>query len=316
MSRSGVKSIILVACILFNLGIGETVFCAQKKATDNKKTTYPDVWGIELPLPDKDIESTMPSTIYEDENGDIVVEYMISYENLYHVRLVSFFSGKLVYEFFYTSEKQVSKETRKFMKTLKKLKKISSGSSPIIFGDGSKLIENSFYLGRAHPADYWVEKFDKNGRKIFSRVYLMKSEKTFKASIRSESDLSEGSDDGPVLVHILPLYFHAFWKLKDGTYILEQDRKTVLIRFREDLSSPYVENNKNFLILDTDKYEKKYMEIYDDVLTEPQIKKQSLPVGAKEGLWKDTCRSRLECFDKKLSDFFDEEQNKKQGGKE
>lgn len=306
---------VLAVFIILNLAISETVFSAQKKAADKKKAvTYPDVWGIELPLPDKEIDSASPSAIYEDEHGDIIVKYAIFYEDKHHVRLVSFFTRKLLYEYFYTSEKEITKETRSFMKKLKKLKKITSGLSPIIFSDGSKLMDFSIDLGKAHPANTWIEKYDKKGEKIFSRTYLLKLEKPFKHNVLSVDNISDGSSDGPVPIHIVPLYFYRFWKLKDGTYILDDIDKTTLIRFRADLSSPYIENNHKFLVVDADLYKQKYHDFFIDVLEEEPIQTKQLPSGKWEVLWKDNCKSRVECFDKKLSTFFDEEQKKLQGG--
>ena len=110
--------------------------------------------------------------------------------------------------------------------------------------DGTKIKHSTLENNHWRPANSWIEKFDKNNESIFKKVFLVKLEKPLEANVGFDS----------ALVNINSMLFSQLYKLKDNTYILLEAFLPFAIRVRNDLTSPYFENNPQFLVLDKEYY--------------------------------------------------------------
>jgi hypothetical protein len=93
--------------------------------------------------------------------------------------------------------------------------------------------------------------------------------------------------------------------LKDGTYIVADMDKSILIRFRQDFSTPYIATNDKLLMFNAEPFIKKIEEFFWESLKLKPMEVRKLPSGEKLWIWPvEGCRIRLECMDRKITSYF------------
>lgn len=182
---------------------------------------------------------------------------------------------------------------------LKELERIDGGIREIVLPGGTKIKHSTLENNYWRPANTLIEKLDKRNNSIFKKVFLVKLEQPIEANVGFDS----------ALVRVNSMFFNKIYMLKDNTYIVIETSLPFAIRVRNDLTSPYFENNPQFLVLDKEYYGSKYNEMEKAVFAEDL---ETLIPG--KNTFGNNCSNELECLDKRLIQFFDSEQMKYRGG--
>jgi hypothetical protein len=215
---------------------------AENKSAIRKYPPYPDVWGHTLPLPNDESYS-----VWEDpyEAADGTVLYRVrsrpkSGDEKPTYRILDFFAGNL---------REISRETDRKFRTggkFKTIKQAHMGDGSIHLPDGGRaeLVSEMISNCRATWDIHFVLR-DAEGGIVKDKMLLALYDRPVRTGLLRRCPLSDGKD------------FHfAHWRqldglltpLGDGTFII--DSRIFLIRFRPDLTSPYITAHPNLFLVD------------------------------------------------------------------
>lgn len=216
----------------------------QATAAEPKYPPYPDVWGRELPVNERKFKTTR---IMTDEGGRTVVLYYDGGQDM----VMDFFTGQArekkegEFDFWMSLWRENPKEFRR-------------GSTKIVYGPNDRIA-----CVQRHPTGRQGQSWHNFNSALWRGPHFLRpriSKMLFRfldAPVVKEQDSDTGEFFEPVAVtYQAESYFLCtLYPLDDGTFLAASDELTTVIRFRPDLTSPYIKNRKLFLV-DTSMIEK------------------------------------------------------------
>jgi hypothetical protein len=203
---------------------------------------YPDFWGRELPVP----EGSMPGVrVYDNPDGDRLIRIVFDKTTKGVERpewwTLAFFGGEL-------KEIDVEEADRLFRAYRKTGFFRKSIADKVIFANGDVIQYGKREFGGNRCGSnytYTIDKLNRAGKVLLSKMLFRTYHPPVRNEIWSSCDIAAGYEHYIAYADaILP----DFVPLEDGTFLVHTYEDKFVVRFRPDLTSPYIDNKKLFLV--------------------------------------------------------------------
>ena len=203
--------------------------------------SFPDVWGVELPLPEGVHEIDL-ATLYSGPGLPAVVLYGVRYvDGGVGFRLFDVFARKLLASWAGPGWLKLKggdgKTVEEFLSDHGLRQVRSVGPLP----DGGRMLQlGGGYLG------YYLERRSANRKVVFRKAIVRVANQT-RTVYGPRDDFTDGRREIPVHANTGVPYPYL---LDDGTFLLLCPPEPFVIRFRPDFTSPFIDHSDEFLMVD------------------------------------------------------------------
>ncbi len=214
-------------------------------AGEKKYPPYPDIWGRVLPVPEH-LASTNSTRFFDNPDGDRLILFVYDEApssrggDHFEWRTLTFFGGELKK----IDAVESDRITRTYWDTGWGYK--HSKVDKITFANGDVLSRgNRDFGGKRCWSNYsnTLVKKDSTGRVVFNKMLFSYSDKPTRVEIWESCDIAGDKDH--YLASINAVYPHLV-PLEDETFLAVASE--LIIRFKPDLTSPFVDNRRLFLV--------------------------------------------------------------------
>jgi len=266
------SALLALGVILF--GSLDPALAAEKPAANKIYPPYPDVWGREMPIP-KEATGLFsvggPSSgVYEGPDGQILVE--VNYwqssagdggdlTNYFY----DFFSGRVVKKWRTTfGDNSKIKARRTFLETNRYRRLNDVVNDPNL--DKIRLPDGSYFdITNDYKSMYsrGIRRFNAAGQVQAHWAVLYISQRTYYYHNHPHFPLVAGRD----FLHFRSLEVTPqLVPLRDDTFMMTGGQRPVAIRFREDITSPYIRRSGNILLIEPKKAFKMFRESWQQAV--------------------------------------------------
>ncbi len=235
---------------------------AADDTSKKKYPPYPEVWGYELPEPEKESRNGQPRP-YRLKSGDIVFTYVhkwlvgvvdlkdrsISCDSKKQLAVLEFFSNKIYRQNCKERSKFTAKYRKYYLSALKAPKKI-------IFSDGTRVTLGSDGFGRCYsPYPYYIRLENADGEVIKKKTLLYRLGSPRTTELNPEC----GEESGTVIEYVDSSIFYLIdlFDKERETFLLYESKGNIILRLDKNLDTNYPVNKDRVFLVDT--------EIIDDI---------------------------------------------------
>jgi len=255
----------LLALGVYLLVMPAPALAAEKPAGNKIYPPYPDVWGREMPIPKDATGVVFADNVFEGPDGHILVGAW--YRNRPGGEagsryLYDFFKGRVFKE--WPAQKGPDSDIDKMYRFIeangyRRLENVvgyySTDRIPIPNGghfgsaDGDTIFRSS------------LRRFKPDGSELYRWTIFYLFDHAYYSTGRAASDIFGGRRFA---------YFRAsaihpkLYPLRDGTFLLAGSRRSVFIRFKGDLSSPYIRRSGNVILINPEIANKMFLESWNE----------------------------------------------------
>jgi hypothetical protein len=215
------------------------------RAGEVKYPPYPDFWGRELPVPEE-LAHTTSTRIFDNPDGDRLIRFVFDWKpssgGIEHLEwwTLTFFGGALKR----IDAEQSERISRAYWGTGRLYK--HSEVDKITFANGDVLSRgNRDFGGKRCWSNYsnTLVKKDSSGRIIFNKMLFSYSDKPTRVEIWESCDIA--GEKNHYFAWLSSIYPHLV-PLEDETFLALAPE--LIIRFKPNLTSPFVDNQRLFLV--------------------------------------------------------------------
>ena len=216
------------------------VLAGTARAGETKYPPYPDIWGREAPVPNG-VEASLVSLLYRNPDGDRLIKF--SWESGDSTtavgererRTVAFFSGDV---------KELNKaQSERIFRNFEE-----ADVDEIVYqnGDVIKTAPRTFAAPRCGSNyNHVLVKKNKAGKVLLSKILFLLYERPKRTGIWEHCSLAGGKDTYSMYADSQYLVLEP---LEDGTFLGRLYAEKFVVRFKPDLTSPFVGNERLFIV--------------------------------------------------------------------
>ena len=218
-------------------------------------------WGADLPMPPN--QEYLHGGVYEDPDGNVIVGYTTyvgqqdSYR--YQGQFYNVLKDAVLSTFSESTDDHPSRDTAngreyeyKRLLRLRELPYISdwygfvSGIEPDHPRDRNGNVYGRVEQDACLPLFASLRKFDAQGRRVFDLVLV----RLLKAPKVTGGDC--GFEERLVSLHRVHSVNPILYELRDGTFLLQDFKSPLIVRFRGDFTSPFIDASDDLALIDAD----------------------------------------------------------------
>ncbi|MDP6573933.1 MAG: hypothetical protein QGI63_09800 [Rhodospirillales bacterium] len=220
---------------------------AIARAGEIKYPPYPEIWGRVFPVP-QELAHTTSTRIFDNPDGDRLIRFVFDRKpslrggDHFDWWTLTFFGGELRN----IDAAESDRITRHYWDTGRGYK--HSEVDKIFFANGDVIQDGTREFGGSRCGSnytYTVEKLNRAGKVLLSKMLFLLHSAPIRRDIWSACFIA--GDVGHYTSYA-DAEFPVFVPLEDSTFLLQTYNERFVIRFKPDLTSPFIDNERLFLV--------------------------------------------------------------------